>query len=838
MGRLAIHGNLLLSPLVQHKGRFALSVLAIAIGVALGYAVQLVNQAAVNEFSAAVQTLTGEADLLVRGPRTGFDEALYPRLAKLPEVAVASPVVEVDARLPDRREPLKVLGIDVFRAARVQAFLSPPRDGGASGPALDFLDPKLIFISAGAGDWLDLKKGDVLSLQVGLEAHRLQVAGILGNDRRQRFAVMDIGAAQVLFGRPGTINRIDLRLRSGTDPGSVAGRLRAAMPPGTLIERPQAELGRSEALSRAYRVNLNVLALVALFTGGLLVFSTQALAVVRRRSQLALLRVLGLTRGALVAMLLLEAAVIGAVGATAGIVLGRAAAAMVLERFGAELGAGYFRALAPTLAPDGAALALFIAMGILAAVLGSLAPALEAAHARPAWALKAGDEERALEKFRPVWPGLAVLLAGAVLTQAGPVGGLPLFGYAAIALLLVGTVMLMPRIAVLAFRAAPPLGPIAARLGLAQLRGAPGQAGVSLAAIVASVSLMVSMAIMVASFRQSLDQWLDLVLPADLYLRTGTGADTGYLSLADQKQIAVLPGVLRAEFLRSLRVFVAPDKPPITLLARAVEADRRLPPLLGPAHERAAGDPPAAWVSEIAAELYGWRLGQPIELPLGGRLAPFVVAGIWRDYARQQGAVLIERYEYLRYTGDTGANDAALWLAPGSGPASVARDIEERVGRGAKLQINGPGEIRKISLRTFDRTFAVTYALEAVAVVIGLFGLSASFGALVLARRREFGMLRHLGMTRRQVGAMLAAEGLLVSGLGLSVGLALGWLISLVLIHVVNRQSFHWGMDLYTPWPLLAVFAAAMLALATLTAVASGRQAMSGDAIRAVKEDW
>jgi putative ABC transport system permease protein len=132
----------------------------------------------------------------------------------------------------------------------------------------------------------------------------------------------------------------------------------------------------------------------------------------------------------------------------------------------------------------------------------------------------------------------------------------------------------------------------------------------------------------------------------------------------------------------------------------------------------------------------------------------------------------------------------------------------------------------------------VTYALEAVALVIGLFGLSASFGALVLMRRREFGMLRHVGMTRRQVGTMLAAEGALVSALGLAVGVALGWVISLVLIHVVNRQSFHWGMDLHVPWRLLAEIVAAMFALATFTAVASGRRAMSGDVIQAVKEDW
>ncbi len=132
----------------------------------------------------------------------------------------------------------------------------------------------------------------------------------------------------------------------------------------------------------------------------------------------------------------------------------------------------------------------------------------------------------------------------------------------------------------------------------------------------------------------------------------------------------------------------------------------------------------------------------------------------------------------------------------------------------------------------------MTYALEAVAVLIGLFGLSSSFGALVLARSREFGMLRHVGMTRRQIGAMLAAEGALVSALGLALGLALGWVISLVLIHVVNRQSFHWSMELHPPWGLLASLAAALLALATLTALASGRRAMGVDVVRAVREDW
>ena len=808
--------------------------LAIALGVALGYAVQLINQAAINEFSAAVQTLSGKADLAVRGPRAGFDESLYPRLAALREVAVASPVLETDARLPGRREPLQILGLDIFRAARIQPFLA----AGGTEDRLDFLRPDRIYLSAAAAEWLDLRKGDSLSIQVGLRVLSLRVAGVIGEAHRQRFAIVDIGAAQSMLGRSGFLNRVDLRLRPGVDAERFAVQLQAELPAGTVAERPEADVERSGAPSRAYRVNLNVLALVALFTGGLLVFSAQALAVVRRRAQLALLRVLGVTRRGLVAMLLAEAAAVGALGAVAGIALGYASAGVVLRHFGAELGGGYFRGLAPELALDWPALALFFVLGVLAAVLGSLAPALEAAGAAPAAALKAGDEGRAFDRLQSAWPGLAVMLAGAALTQAGPVRGLPLAGYLAIALLLVGTVMLMPRIAVLVFRLAPAFGPRPVQLGLAQLRGAPGQAGVSLAAIVASVSLMVSMAIMVASFRQSLGEWLERILPADLYLRTGPGSDTAYLSTADQQAIAGLAGIRRVEFLRIQRLAVDPDKPPITLLARAVEAEGRVPPLLGAAYTPKPGEPPAAWVSEIAAAIYRWRPGSVIEIPLGGRRARFTVAGVWRDYARQQGAVLIERYEYLRYTGDSYANDAAVWLVPGTDPEKVKRDIEARLAGGVNIEMSGPEEIREVSLRIFDRTFAVTYALEIVAVVIGLFGLSSSFGALVLARRREFGVLRHIGMTRGQIGVMLAGEGLLVSALGVAAGLALGWLISLVLINVVNPQSFHWGMELHMPWRLLAEFVAVMLTMATLTAIASGRQAMSAEAIRAVKEDW
>ncbi|MCL4762857.1 MAG: ABC transporter permease, partial [Burkholderiales bacterium] len=230
--------------------------------------------------------------------------------------------------------------------------------------------------------------------------------------------------------------------------------------------------------------------------------------------------------------------------------------------------------------------------------------------------------------------------------------------------------------------------------------------------------------------------------------------------------------------------------------------------------------------------------GRTVTLPLAGREAAFVVAGVWRDYGRPQGAVQLDRGVYVALTGDRSVTNAALWLAPGADADAVRAAARAALPGGERLDVARSGEIRRLSLAAFDRTFAITYALEFASMAIGLVGLSSAFGALVLARRREFGVLRHLGMTRAQVARMLATEGVTTAAIGVGAGLALGAAISVILIHVVNRQSFHWGMDVAVPWLQLAAFAAVVVALATLTAVASGRQAMGADVVRAVKEDW
>ena len=826
---------ILAGALAHNMTRSVLSVLAIALGVALGYAVQLITESAQNELALGVQTLSGEADLQVRGPRDGFDEQLYPELARLPEVAVASPVVEIDAKLADRDDMLKIIGIDAFRAAAVQPALV-----AASDDRLDLLRPDALFLSPAATRWLGLAPDAAIRFQVALREVPLKVAGRVSAGEHQRFAVMDIAGAQSNFDRLGVITRVDLRLRPGVDLAAFRDKLRQRLPAGLAVERPETTLAASASVSRSYRVNLNVLALVALFTGGLLVFSTQALAVVQRRGHFALLRVLGTTRRQLVASLLAEAAMIGAAGSTLGLGAGFILAQAAVRMIGPDLGSGYFRGVAPMLLPSALASVLCFGLGVAAALLGSLVPALEAARASPAQALKPGDEERAFARLRPIWPGFATLGIGVIASLFPPVAGLPLFGYLAIGLLLVGTLMLMPRIAAAMLAMIPLPRDAAPRLALSQLRGAPGQAAVSLAAIVASLSLMTSMAIMVTSFRDALDLWLERILPADVYVRAASAGDTSYLSAEDQARIATLPGVRRAEFLREQQVVLDPSRPRIVLLARTINPlapEQRLV-FVGGSSVPLKGAPPPVWVNEAMVDLYDFKMGKVVDLPIAGKLTPFTVAGVWRDYARPQGAVVIERERYVALTGDRTATNGALWLSPGTDSGQASQAIMQAVPGGGKLDIAAPGEVRDFSLRIFDRTFAVTYALELAAVVIGLLGLSSSFGALVLARRREFGVLRHIGMTRRQIGTMLASEGLVVSGIGLAVGLVLGAAISLILIHVVNRQSFHWGMSVSVPWKTLFAAALVVLALSTLTAWASGRKAMDNDVVRAVKDDW
>ena len=833
----AIWRILLLAQLREQPARLCITVLAIALGVALGAAVFLVNTSALNEFGLATKRLVGESDIVIRGPRDGFAEQLFVVLARDPAISAASPVLELDVALAGRSNTLKVLGLDLFRAAALQPALA----GDIGENLFQLFKPDSIYLSSSAAQELNLKRGDLLQAIVGNSPKALRVLGVLSQTTYpQALGVMDIAAAQWAFNAVGRLNRIDLRLAPGTDVDAVRRDLGKTLPVGVLAIAPQVERDRAVTVTRAYRVNLNMLALVALFTGAFLVFSTQSLSVLRRRHSLALLRALGMTRGELRRALLGEGLGLGVAGSLIGVVLGALIAAAVLRFLTGDLGNGQLRAAGASLRAAPLPMIAFFAVGTLVAGIGAWAPASDAARQPPARALKGGDGDYG-EVARLSWQlGVVLLTIGAALAWLPPVRGLPLFGYAAIATLLFGAVLLVPKVTIKVLDLAPRTRRTVVDTAVAQLRENVGLSALSLASIIVSFSLMVAMAIMVYSFRMSFDEWLGRLLPADLQLREPFGNDTAFWSKNDQANIEAVPGVSRVEFRRTRQLLLDPARAPVTLIARGASDAQTAAelPLLQSRAPPLAANSGSAWISEALQDLYGYRIGDRLALPLAGRLQPFTIAGVWRDYARLSGSVVIARSAYVAATGDQSANEGSVWLNTGANAGDVEKALRARIGHSDALEIITSTALHERSLQIFDRAFTVTYALEAIAVIIGLTGVSFAAGSTALARRAEFGMLRHIGMLRRQVIGMLACEGILTSAFGVLYGLGLGVALSLVLVYVINRQSFNWSIDFAMPAWQLAFLSMALIGAAAITAIWSGRAALSQDAVRAVREDW
>jgi len=282
---------------------------------------------------------------------------------------------------------------------------------------------------------------------------------------------------------------------------------------------------------------------------------------------------------------------------------------------------------------------------------------------------------------------------------------------------------------------------------------------------------------------------------------------------------------------------LAPGRPAVSLIAQPLARPVLAVPLVGPAITARPGEI-GVYVSEAVVALYGSTPGSQITLPLGGQAVQVRVLGVWRDYARQFGAITIDDADYRRLTGDTRINDLALWLTPGTEPATVQNTLRALLPDPTMLDFASSAELRKLSLRIFDRSFAVTYYLQVVAIAIGLIGIAASLSAQVLARRKEFGLLSHLGLTRGQIIGVVAGEGAAWVAAGTLVGLLLGLAVSVVLVDVVNPQSFHWTMDMVIPWGRLLALCVAVLLAGTATAALSARSAAARQAVLSVKEDW
>ena len=837
----ALIGWLLAGQWRAQPGRLATAVVAIAIGVALSLAIELVNRSALSEFGNALSIVNGEAHASLVARSNGMAETLYDAVLADPRITAASPVVEGSASL--NRQSLRIIGIDVMRAAEVTPGLLPQGDAQGSASSV-FADDALFLSKAALAAW-QVKVGDAVRVRVGLDTVPLKIAGTVpGAAPGQALGVMDIGAAQWRLGWLGRLTRIDLRLAPGIDLPILSRDWAARLPADATWSTPQAGAQRMSNLSRAYRVNLSVLALVALFTGGFIVHATIALATARQAPTLALLAVLGARPRHALQCVLAQALILGLAGAALGVLAGLLMAGALLRLIGGDLGGGYFGGVQASLVAAPAVLALFAALGVTTALIGSLGPALAVRRLPPAQSLRAAIDSTPRHPRRALQMAAALAALGLVFTFLPPWQGLPLAAYGAIALWLFAGIALVGPITALIGRAADAFLDGAWRhptawLALQRIRGAPQAAGVALSGVVASFALASAMTIMVDSFRHSVTDWLDTVLPADLYGRAGSAGQQAALTPEVQQRLNRIEGVAGVEFLRSLEVSLRPDRPPVSLLVRTLDpnAPERHLPLVGATRLPPAGIT-AAWVSEAMVDLYDLPVGAVLELPIGGRTQRLQVAGIWRDYARQHGAVVIDRRDYLAMTGDGSASDIAIRLVAGASESAVTERLRAAMPALHEIELRSARDIRALSLAIFDRSFAVTYVLEAIAIVVGLFGVAATYTGQALARAREFGMLRHLGVTRAQIVRLFAIESGLLIAVGVAWGGLLGVLIAVVLVHRVNPQSFHWTMEMHWPGPLLGASAAALIGLGIVAAVLAARSAAGESPVRAVREDW
>jgi putative ABC transport system permease protein len=534
-------------------------------------------------------------------------------------------------------------------------------------------------------------------------------------------AVMDIAAAQDLFGLGGRLSRIDLRLAPGTDRAAFIEALQKSpdWPAGVQFAEPGDAAERVSNLSRAYRVNLTVLALVALFTGAFLVFSVLALSVAKRAQQFALLGVLGLTPRQRLRLVLAESLVLGLIGSLAGLALGTALAAFALRVLGGDLGGGYFEGVAPTLHWSAGAALLYGALGVAAALVGGWWPARAAQALPEAQTLKGLGAAPTQGNGR--WLALGLIAMGAVLANVPAIGGIPVAAYLSVACLLVGGITALPwLIALLYDRIAPLFAQhVLPMLAVERARRMRGTAAVAVSGVVASLSLAVALTVMVASFRDSVTQWLDVVLPADLYVRAtsggrggnsgnGSSTDTATFAPAFVQALSQLPGVARTGTLRTQSLQLDATRPAVALIARSFEGSAAQSlPLVGAAVPVPEGQI-AIYVSEPMVELYGAKPGA-VFAPLGDAMGVgasrkekaqvFFVAGVWRDYARQFGAITMDARDFERITGERNVSDVALWLAPGASEGAVqaaVRAAAARQGGGSaeSVEIASVGQIR------------------------------------------------------------------------------------------------------------------------------------------------
>lgn len=811
-------------PLRNDYGRTLLSLLAVALGVAVVIAIRVANRSAIASFQTTTDALAGGADLLVSGPEP-VPASLLPSLFPLNAQAEILPYLDrrvFNPGAPDGGDTLEILGVDLLASAGAyRGTLETAGPEHAGMPQL--LLPHAYAVSHG------LHPGDNLALVAGGVKTTFTVAAVLPASELPSegdVALLDLPQALAVFepGRSGDQAAFDglrVKLAPGTDATALAAKLAALVPAADHVAAPRSRQQQDQKMLAAFRANLTALAYVSLLIGIFLIYNTVSISVVRRRTAIATLRALGASRRRITGLFLSEGLTLGLVGGVIGWGLGWVLARVALGLVEATLSNIYAATHTAALALRGGDLVWAVLLGAGAGLLAAWAPARQAAQVAPAQALRPGGAEASARARASGWAGSSFLALAAGLGIAAFVltklpepgwlgGGLPWWGFGSALAAALAVACLAPPLLAAALprlqRVFLSLRHFAAGMAASGLAGALRRTSVLTAALAIAIGVMLGVAIMVGSFRQTVALWLQQQLQADVFVRAADW-DRNHpvaLSPAIVDSVVASPGVAAAEAshtqtwsFRRQTVFLntrwtLAGSPPAAAIYRYL-----------------SGGPGAVTVSEPFARRFDLWTGDHLALAAPHGRLDLTIAGVFYDYASNRGQIVLAPPLYVRGFGSPTVTEMGLFASPGVRPADLRRRIY-LAPYAAGLVVNDNRSLRAAAMQVFDRTFRITYALEVITLLVAILGVANTLLAVVLERGPEFAVLRYLGTTKRQLRAILLAESGLVATAALALGWLLGWVLSLILVRVINVQSFGWTIQFHTPWAFLLPASAAV----------------------------
>ncbi len=765
-------------PLRRDLVRTILTVVSVALGVAVVIAIELAGEAAVGSFRSSLETLLGKTDLQITA-NGGVDEIWAARLAQMPRNLRISPVIEIQAVI-EGIGAVPVYGIDLLAEAK------EGQDGG-------------IGISRALANRLGiLQTKGKLAMQINDRRFEFNMGAIV-EAKDSEFIVMDIADAQQATGTYGKLDRIDIFISPHENFAGLEADIRAMLPASYSLDKPGVRGEENQRMLRAFRWNLRVLSYISLLVGAFLIYNTISVSVVRRRPEIGILRALGAGRWGVLWLFLGEALLLGLAGSLAGLALGRLFAAGAVGLIGDTVNSLYSSSRpAPVELTLDVALSGIVA-GAMVALASAFAPAREAMAVAPVSAMGRGaHEHQAHARWARDLIWSSTLAAGALgASQMGPVDGKPLWGYAA-ALLAIGSAALAaPALVLLVTRLAKGttrrIWGAEGLLAIRSLAASLSRTSVIVGALATAIAMMASVGIMVGSFRETVLVWLDQQLRADLYLRPAGRTGAGqFPALSPQlpKLVAAIPGVEAVDIFHGMEFRYQGQR--AMLGAGDIDIVRRhgrlrFLPSTGSRDSilRSLQHRDNIIVSEPFANKHNVHPGDRITLPLGEHAVTFTVAGVYYDYSTELGWVILDRSTLLQYLPAQPITNLAIYLQSGVDATPVRQRIEAAAAS-YRIVVAENRTLRTAAVVIFDRTFAITYALEAVAIVVAMLGAANSLLALVLDRRREFGLLRFLGAAPAQIRRMVLIEAAFLGLLADLLGLALGFALSLMRIESIR----------------------------------------------------